>query len=452
MKNVFKQVAASIALLAFTPIALAQETTPIIDTDEAIAADGMADKVAVATSGAPLERPGETAISRTVGNDVNIAPPTLQIATTTENSTATIGVSIQNNSATPSAGGFSTRTSLFTIKASAPIKKGASETSAFSFSDFSAGESLSASFTQFTGSIGDFRGAKAIEDKVLRVCTAQASEAWFKQELVARSADIADLRKAQQAFSSIVAVALSQNAAMNIIKQRTDKKGGDIKKIGVFAFHKCAVFGDGRTEFKDMESLIAKYSGDIDRSNYVEAALGNENFQFWGLDASVGRKNISFLDLANFTSVNAEGTTYEVGLYKGLADRAGNWSARARIARSRSYKPQSSIEVCQPINGGPQLQCLSGPNGRAKEVSSFQVSGEFRTLFTVGSGSGAFNAAVAPLITYDIDENEFALDVPLYLAPRKDGALNGGVRIGYRSDKDEIGIGLFVGVPFSVFY
>ncbi|MFZ1367373.1 hypothetical protein, partial [Sphingorhabdus sp.] len=60
--------------------------------------------------------------------------------------------------------------------------------------------------------------------------------------------------------------------------------------------------------------------------------------------------------------------------------------------------------------------------------------------------------------SYDIENKAFAVDVPLYLFPDNKGALKGGVRFGYTNTKDALGkrdgdfqLGLFFGVPFSIF-
>ena len=51
-------------------------------------------------------------------------------------------------------------------------------------------------------------------------------------------------------------------------------------------------------------------------------------------------------------------------------------------------------------------------------------------------------------MTYDLKDDEFAVDLPFYLVPDKDGNLTGGIRLGYNTADDEVGIGVFVGSTF----
>ena len=63
-----------------------------------------------------------------------------------------------------------------------------------------------------------------------------------------------------------------------------------------------------------------------------------------------------------------------------------------------------------------------------------------------------FQVAFAPQVTYRFEDNNVGVEVPIYLVPDKDGKLSGGMKAVYNSKGDEFAVGLFVGVPFSIFY
>ena len=77
------------------------------------------------------------------------------------------------------------------------------------------------------------------------------------------------------------------------------------------------------------------------------------------------------------------------------------------------------------------------------------VSVEARKLVTV---NGYTQIAVAPQITYKTEDKNIGIEVPIYLVPDKKGKLSGGIKAVYNSKGDEFAAGLFIGVPFSIFY
>jgi hypothetical protein len=66
--------------------------------------------------------------------------------------------------------------------------------------------------------------------------------------------------------------------------------------------------------------------------------------------------------------------------------------------------------------------------------------------------------AIAPQFSYDLVGDAYGVDVPFYLVGDGKGKLRGGFRLGYTNQKkadggrdDDISLGVFLGVPFSVF-
>lgn len=54
-------------------------------------------------------------------------------------------------------------------------------------------------------------------------------------------------------------------------------------------------------------------------------------------------------------------------------------------------------------------------------------------------------------MTYDAKSHVWGVDVPIYLIPNANGALIGGLDLGWTSYKNAFSVGVFVGVPFGVF-
>jgi hypothetical protein len=212
----------------------------------------------------------------------------------------------------------------------------------------------------------------------------------------------------------------------------------DICRIGMI---------DGSPTANDV--LIATY-GDPTRVDVgITGVAGDAPIFFFGAEGTVSRKSYSFLDRTAFAIDDVDRTGYQGTAFAGIVGGTGRWSLRAGISHSRSYRDARKIELCQPVPGGIQTQCLSGPDGRPTRRQTTVLSLEGRQLFHLGDGLIP-NIGIAPEFAYDFESDEFSIDFPIYFAG-SEGRLNGGVRVSYSSEGDETVFGVFVGVPFTVF-
>lgn len=117
----------------------------------------------------------------------------------------------------------------------------------------------------------------------------------------------------------------------------------------------------------------------------------------------------------------------------------------------RAAKQRTSATVCPPNDGTTPVTCLTGSVGAPedKEHHVMFVEGKYAPRL----GPGGF--AIAPRLSYDFKEDNFGIDLPIYLLQGKkndDGLRSfvGGIRIGWRDDKDDFIASVFVGKPFKL--
>jgi len=107
------------------------------------------------------------------------------------------------------------------------------------------------------------------------------------------------------------------------------------------------------------------------------------------------------------------------------------------------YNPQDKSDVCTPIDGSTSLRCRNISIGApTKEISNI-VQLEARKFFSS-------SLAVNPSVSYDVKGDIWGLQLPIYFFQSKEGGLNGGVAIGWRSDKKELVVKAFVGELFTL--
>ena len=227
---------------------------------------------------------------------------------------------------------------------------------------------------------------------------------------------------------------------------------------------------NGRNEYKDLPAdlrdacvvgatasgphnngqIIEQYGEEGQVDSGTRAVTSNAPTYFYGLEGTANYKTYSFLDRSGF-KLDEEGKAgYQIGAFVGYISGSGAYSLRAGVSHAQKYTAKDPIQFCRPASVVGQSECLSGPDGAPGESKSNLISFEARKLFAFKSGFLA-DIGVAPELSYDIDSGEISIDFPIYLAPNKDNQLNGGVRFGYGSEKNQFAFGLFVGVPFSLF-
>lgn len=181
------------------------------------------------------------------------------------------------------------------------------------------------------------------------------------------------------------------------------------------------------------------------------------NVYFVGGEVTANQTDFDYLDQPSFTMQSVSKFGYSGTLFGGLILPSGQTSFTGSFTYSRKYKAADSITLCQAINAVPQTQCITAPGAAPSNRTRAIASLEIRHAFPVDVGEFA-RFAVAPEFSVDLKSDAYSIDMPIYLMGDGKGKLRGGVRLGYLNTKkaaggreDDFSLGLFVGVPFSVF-
>ena len=190
-------------------------------------------------------------------------------------------------------------------------------------------------------------------------------------------------------------------------------------------------------------------SGKALKKALEEAVFVNKPFRFMGVDATYGRKQFDALNRTDFVVSSVDRDEWEVGAYYGIIGPDVDWSVRGRVVYGQSYEAPDDAQICRMSDQSMDQDCIMGPDGEPTRKRTGLISVEGRKLFNLAENQ---RFAVAPQVTYDIDEDDFRFELPVYLSPDEKGNLTGGIKFGYTTDEDELVVGLFVGAPFSVFF
>lgn len=188
---------------------------------------------------------------------------------------------------------------------------------------------------------------------------------------------------------------------------------------------------------------VNQYATKSDYDLYVHSYFPPQASFFAGLSASVGYLDFDFKNPSTLKSESTNETPWGAGVFFG--GYTGNRKNLFRMGYDyvRGHKAASDSIVCRVPDSAMPPQCQSGkfagPSDDDGDVGFAEIR---RTL------GGKFFQAFTVKYSYDFDAKKSEVDVPLYLFKNKKGDLNGGVRVDW-NEKDDFGIGVFVGTAFS---
>jgi hypothetical protein len=145
-------------------------------------------------------------------------------------------------------------------------------------------------------------------------------------------------------------------------------------------------------------------------------------------------------------------TGYKFETFGGVISRSGLVSGIASFSYGRSLTPGDDVHLCEPRGVGSQIQCFTGPIGPPIKTERYTIAGEARILAPLKGALKGNSVGFAPRASYEIKSNAWNFELPIYLASDEKKNLNGGIRFAYDTGKKDFAFGLFVGVPFSIFY
>jgi len=194
------------------------------------------------------------------------------------------------------------------------------------------------------------------------------------------------------------------------------------------------------------QNLVDTYGTAEDKRTYEESFwdLDNASRWLWGTTAKIGYQTYEYVTASRFTKQKTSGKPWSVGLWGGVQPGDQELLLTLSAQYQRAFKEGDPATVC-PVAAPTATStiCIAGPLEAPKEVRKKLLTGEVRARI---SGIG-----VALSATRDFSAKVTGIELPVYLWPDKDGKLTAGMKAGWRSDKRETTVGVFIGAPFGIF-
>ena len=103
-------------------------------------------------------------------------------------------------------------------------------------------------------------------------------------------------------------------------------------------------------------------------------------------------------------------------------------------------RENAEAAILCPPSGGGVVTCVEGAIGGPSAITKKLLSAEMRGNF----GAVGYSLRVA----HDLESDTTGIDLPIYLLRNAEGALTGGLRLGWSSESD-VAVGIFLSSPFK---
>lgn len=165
----------------------------------------------------------------------------------------------------------------------------------------------------------------------------------------------------------------------------------------------------------------------------------------FGVEATAGINDFEWTDPVTGTTQQARHTDWSAAAHLDIYLPGTQTAFAFSASYQRAYKAAEEQQYCPP-NALPAA-CVTARLAAPTRDENLLLSAGLRHR-VMGDGI-LLNLAVAPVVTYNVLDDIWGVDVPVYFLPGDNNSLTGGIRFGYRSDRDNaFTIGVFVGESF----
>lgn len=187
------------------------------------------------------------------------------------------------------------------------------------------------------------------------------------------------------------------------------------------------------------------------RKDYLRAGMGyksvDKDRSDWvsrfKVDLTVGSEEFKFLESDLTTEEKANETEWAFGLGWQWVNFVERYSISAKYRREKSYDASNKVSVCSDTTVQNIKTCkntaISGPTDQTKNIGS------------IGLHIMRNKWALSPVFTYDFEDDEHGIEIPIYFIRNATQSLNGGLSFGWTSEEEDLTAQIFIGVPFSTF-
>jgi hypothetical protein len=194
-------------------------------------------------------------------------------------------------------------------------------------------------------------------------------------------------------------------------------------------------------------NIIGRYASN--RLREYNAMLTPRAPRDFGFEASVSVHDFDFIDPASLAAQSDRKTQWSISGHYTQYFRQSRTALSFSVGYERAYEAADEEVFCPANPNNVIIRCVTASGAPPDLNESLLLSVGLRHHFA--SDGILRHLAVAPTVTYDALDDVVGVDLPIYFLSNSEGTLTGGIRAGYRSDRDHrFSVGIFIGTSFGL--
>lgn len=167
------------------------------------------------------------------------------------------------------------------------------------------------------------------------------------------------------------------------------------------------------------------------------------------VSGGIGVEDFKFRDALTFAEDKRRRTTYSIGASIGHAPKGVPAFISGGFEYRRGWEAPDKKILCPAGTGPSNVECTQavfGPPARDIDHTAFA---SLRMMNFLGLGSQKRPVGFELRAAYDVKDDVFGVEAPIYFLRDAKGALRGGMKIGWDTKDRDVGVSFFIGVPFG---
>lgn len=188
----------------------------------------------------------------------------------------------------------------------------------------------------------------------------------------------------------------------------------------------------------------------LDLFNKPTDEVAKRTYTILTVSGNIGTQKFDYFDPLNLAAKSDRKTALSLGAWFGVLPQLKSpVFLVVGFEAKRNYTADDDATYCPASTGSAPVKCTTGAFAPPSEEIDYKLSGKVRFTTQIGHEGSKTPFGIEVSASYDLHDNTWGVQVPVYVFIDKDNGLTGGFRGAYDSKKDKFTASVFIGKTFD---
>lgn len=184
--------------------------------------------------------------------------------------------------------------------------------------------------------------------------------------------------------------------------------------------------------------------------NQPTDAVARRSYTVLSVSGAIGTETFEYFDPATLASTSKRKTALSLGAWLGVLPQLKSpFFLIGGFEAKRSYTADKDATFCPAPSGPAPVKCTTGAFAPPAEEIDYKLSAKVRFTTNLGRDGDKLPLGAELSASYDLHDDTWGVELPVYVFIDKDNGLTGGLRGAYDSKNDKLELSIFIGKTFD---